>query len=301
MAGKTYLIAALAAGSLVMGAASAPVATAADSQLVDCAGGGALPFSLGALNGPRGAEAGSTSESLALRTFLASNPALATAPKSGWIEVTRKTVDANDYVRYLNTSGSTTHTALIFRVAGRSWQLHPTFPRICPLRRMASDTRASTPWNVIPRRLPRSPRSRYVWIQLTETNCAGGRRADGRVRLPVVDYSARRVVIVADIVPPKGTNSCQFNPPTYVKVPLPGPIGSRALVDGGSVPTNSRLNRTQIKRIRARRSVKDQLIFRRTKKELCRDKADGSLTIPGLRLTTRLQRRLDARASKCPD
>lgn len=295
------MFAALVAASFALGAAAAPIANAADNQLVDCAGGGALPFSLSALSGPRGAEAGTSAEAFALRTFLASNPALAAVPKSGWIEVVRKSIDANDYIRYSNTTGSTVHTVLIFRVAQRSWQLHPTFPRRCALRRMATETRASTPWNVVPSRLPRSPRSRAVWIQLTETSCAGGQPADGRVRLPVVDYGSRQVTIIADIVPPKGTNTCRANPPTYVKVSLPGPIGSRALVDGGSVPANSRLNRTQIKRIRARRSVKDQLIFRRTKNEFCLDLADGSLTIPGLTLTARQQRRLDVRAAACPE
>lgn len=285
---------------LALGAVASPVAGAADSPLVDCAGGGALPFSLEALGGPRGAESGTSSEARALRSFLASNASLAAAPKTGWVEVIRKTIDANDYVRYSNTTGSTVHTALIFRVAQRAWQLHPTFPRSCALRRMANETRASTPWNVIPSRLPRNPRSRFVWIQMTESRCASGRPADGRVRLPAVSYESRQVTIVADIVPPTGTNTCQSNPPTYVRVDLPGPIGSRALVDGGSVPANSRLSRTQLKRIRARRSVKDQLIFRRTKNELCLDRADGSLTIPGLSLTAAQQRRLDARAAACP-
>ncbi|MGB0890422.1 MAG: hypothetical protein ACPGWS_09080 [Solirubrobacterales bacterium] len=289
------------ASILAVAAFASSAGSASANDMIDCVDGGAMPFSLAAFSNPPNAEQGTSSEAAALRSFLATHGVGQQLPQSGWFELARKTVDANDYVRFGHGTATNFKNLLFFRVAGRAWQWHATFGQGCSLRTMATATRTSTPWNVDPKRLPRNPRSRVVWVQMTEKNCASGQPADGRAHVPVIRYSRSQILMIATIEPAKGSFTCQDNPPTYVRVVLARPIGRRALVDGGSVPTNSRLNRTQLKRIRARKRVRDVLIFQRTQNEICRDKSDGSLTIPGLRLTARLQRRLDSRASKCSD
>lgn len=274
-------------------------ASAAD-DLIDCEGGGAIPFTMAALDRPRNAESGSSGEATALRNYLANDPAAASLPKSGWFELARKTADANDYVRFGNGPLTAFRNLLFVRVAGGPWKPHSSFGQQCILRKLLSDGRASTPWNVVPNRLPVKRSARSLWIQMTETACASGRPADGRASVPVIQYAPTQITLLARIGPSTGTQTCQSNPPTYLKVELSQPIGSRALIDGGSVPSNSRLSRTQLKRIRQGRRKSSVLMFTRSQQEICLDAAENALTIPGLALTNKQRARLRVLDSRCP-
>lgn len=287
------------AALLVTVAFAANVGTATAEDLIDCEGGGAIPFTIDAFNGPRNFEAGTSSEATALRNFLATDPKAANLPKSGWFELRRQTSDANDYVRFGNGSLTSFRNLLFLRVAGGPWRPHPTFSQQCVLRALFSDGRASTPWNVVPRRLPIKRSARSVWIQMTESGCASGKPADGRASVPDIGYSPTQITMRARIERPGGTQTCQSNPPTYLKVDLSQPIGSRALVDGGSVPANSRLSRIQLKRIRQLRNKTSVLTFTRSQAEICFDAADGVLTIPGLTLNSKQRARLELLKSRC--
>lgn len=277
------------------------VSAAGAEELIDCEGGGAMPFTLAALDQPRNAESGTSPEAIALREYLATHSNATGDPKTGWFELARKTVDANDYVRFGNGPLIAFRNLLFVRVAGGPWKVHNTFASQCVLRKLFSDGRASTPWNVVPNRLPIRRTARSVWIQMKEIACAGGRPADGRTSVPVIEYAPTQITLYARIAPSTGTQTCQSNPPTYVKVDLSQPIGSRALVDGGSVPANSRLSRVQLKRIRQGRRKSSVLMFTRTQEEICRDAAENALTIPGLSLTNKQRARLRVLDARCPD
>lgn len=272
---------------------------AAVTDMIDCEGGGAIPFTLAALDQPRNAENGASSEAAALRSYLASDPAAAALPKSGWFELARKTSDANDYVRFGNGSLTAFRNVLMVRMAGGPWKPHSTFGQRCVLRKLFGDARASTPWNIVPSRLPLKRTRRSIWIQLTETACASGKPADGRVSVPDIEYAPTYITLVARIERSSGTQTCPGNPPTYVRVKLSQRIGSRALVDGGSVPANSRLSRTQLKRIRQRRNKTSVLTFTRSQTEVCFDAADGAVSIPGLKLNKKQLTRLGVLRSRC--
>lgn len=278
---------------------AANVSPAAALDQIDCLDGGAIPFTIDAFNGARNAETGSTPEAAALRNFLATDPKAAALPKSGWFELRRQTVDANDYVRYGHGSVTSFRNVLLIRVAGGPWRPHPTFGTQCVLRKLFADSRASTPWNVIPRLIPFRRTTRFIWVQMTETACASGKPADGRASVPIVEYAPTQITLIARIEKPSGTQTCQNNPPTYVKVNLTQPIGGRALVDGGSVPSNSRLSRVQLKRIRQRRNRTSVLTFTRSLSEICHDMADGAVTIPGLKLNKKQQARIGVLQSRC--
>lgn len=275
------------------------VSPAAAADLIDCENGGAIPFTLDAFNSPRNAETGTTQEAAALRNFLATDPRAAGLPKSGWFELRRQTSDANDYIRYGNGSLTSFRNLLFIRVAGGPWKPHPTFGTQCVLRKLFSDGRASTPWNIVPNRLPLKRSARSIWIQMTEMACASGRPAEGRAHVPVVEYAPTQITLTARIERSSGTQTCQTNPPTYVKVDLTQNIGSRALVDGGSVPANSRLSRIQLKRIRQRRNKASVLTFTRSQQEICFDVADGAPTVPGLTLNNKQRQRLELLKSRC--
>lgn len=277
----------------------AGTASAAVSDKIDCEGGGAIPFTIDAFDRARNAETGTSSEAAALRNYLASDPKAAGLPQSGWFELTRARVDANDYVRFGNGSLTSFRNLLFVRVAGGAWRPHPTFAQQCVLRKLFSDGRASTPWNIVPRRLPIKRTTRSIWVQMTESACASGKPADGRASVPEIEYGPTQITLTARIEASRGTQTCQNNPPTYVKVNLTQRIGSRALVDGGSVPANSRLSRTQLKRIRQGRRKTSVLLFTRSQKEICFDVADGSLTILGLYYSKKQTDRLAQLKSRC--
>ncbi|MGB0871504.1 MAG: hypothetical protein ACPGYP_00025 [Solirubrobacterales bacterium] len=278
---------------------SVTTALAATDQ-IDCIDGGAIPFTVEALQQPANAETGTSSEAAALRAVLASNPAAAGLPATGWFVLARKTVDANDYVRFGNGPLTSLKSLLLLRVAGGPWRLHPTFAQSCVLRKLHADGRPSTPWNVVPRRIPMNRNSRRVWIQMTETGCASGKPAGERASVPVIEYTRTKITLVARVERPPGTQTCEENPPTYLKVKLAQRIGGRALVDGGSAPANSRLSRKQLKRIRQRRNRTSVLTFTRSQQEVCLDLADGEVTIPGLRLNKKQRKRVEVLSSRCP-
>ncbi len=287
--------------AVLVAALAQNVATASAAlDQIDCIDGGAIPFTIDALQQPANAEAGASSEAAALRAVLASNPAAAGLPATGWFVLARKTVDANDYVRFGNGQLTTLKSLLLFRVAGGPWRLHPTFAKSCVLRKLHIDGRPSTPWNVVPRRIPMSRNSRSVWIQMTETGCASGQPAGDRASVPIIEYTRTQITLVARIEKPSGTQLCTENPPTYVKVKLKQRVGGRALVDGGSAPANSRLSRKQLKRIRQRRNRTSVLTFTRSQQEVCLDLADGEVTIPGLRLNKKQRKRIEVLSSRCP-
>lgn len=78
--------------------------------------------------------------------------------------------------------------------------------------------------------------STEVHLLVTETACAGGEPADGRVALERLVEHEDRVELAVGVEALDGAQTCQSNPPTPFTVELDEPLGARALVDVGVDP-----------------------------------------------------------------
>jgi len=73
-------------------------------------------------------------------------------------------------------------------------------------------------------------------ILVTETACASGQPATGRVEEPLVIRERARVQVAMFVRPLDGPAACPSNPPTPYTLRLDGPLGDRTLADGGTIP-----------------------------------------------------------------
>ena len=71
---------------------------------------------------------------------------------------------------------------------------------------------------------------------VTESACASGHPAAGRIIGPVVVPAADEVLVFFGVHPLPGNQDCQGNPSTRVPVDIGEPLGSRLLRDGGHLP-----------------------------------------------------------------
>ncbi len=71
---------------------------------------------------------------------------------------------------------------------------------------------------------------------VTETACASGRPADGRILDPWVAVDETQVLVVFAVRAGTGAQTCQGNPSSRVRVDLGEPLGERQLLDGGRFP-----------------------------------------------------------------
>jgi hypothetical protein len=73
---------------------------------------------------------------------------------------------------------------------------------------------------------------------VTESTCMRGASSEDRLRPPLIDYEADRVVIAYTVEPLEevGDSTCIGNPPTELMIELSEPLGERDLVDGGLLP-----------------------------------------------------------------
>ena len=83
---------------------------------------------------------------------------------------------------------------------------------------------------------PPDPASSQVHLLVTEVGCAGGKPADGRVRLERLAELEDRVELVIGVEAPEGAQTCPSNPPTAFTVELDEPLGDRTVVDGAVYP-----------------------------------------------------------------
>jgi hypothetical protein len=71
---------------------------------------------------------------------------------------------------------------------------------------------------------------------VTERSCAGGQSSEGRVAGPQVVASDTKILVIFTVRSLGGLQTCPSNPSTRVHVDLGVPLGTRALLDGGSLP-----------------------------------------------------------------
>jgi hypothetical protein len=69
-----------------------------------------------------------------------------------------------------------------------------------------------------------------------EAACVGGRTPEGRIEPPAIETTAETVTVGFEIRWLPGAGDCLANQPFPVVVTLPEALGSRTLLDGGSVP-----------------------------------------------------------------
>lgn len=139
-------------------------------------------------------------------TFLARTDALG-AP--GWVSV-ETAHDANGW--HMRTIGQCNLAVLIAPGLGPArWALDPAYPAPGP---------ASTELHVL------------VW----EVQCSGGSPLTGRIGPPVVDYGTSTVTVTLGVRPLGGVQTCPGSHGTPAIVRLSEPLGSRTLLDGGTVP-----------------------------------------------------------------
>jgi hypothetical protein len=103
-----------------------------------------------------------------------------------------------------------------------------------PERRIRDGVTASS-WRLRPGTLV-IPGRRVFRILVTESACAGGQPATGRVEEPLVIRERARVQVAIFVRPLDGPSTCPSNPPTPYTVRLERPLGDRTLVDGGTIP-----------------------------------------------------------------
>jgi hypothetical protein len=92
-------------------------------------------------------------------------------------------------------------------------------------------------------------------ILVTETACASGQSAAGRVEEPLLIREQARVQVAMFVRPLDGPATCPSNPPTPYTLRLDRPLGDRTLADGGTIPprpVRGRLTRRGYQRAIAR-------------------------------------------------
>jgi hypothetical protein len=73
-------------------------------------------------------------------------------------------------------------------------------------------------------------------VDVTEWACASGQSNAERLQTPLIFEEAARVVVVFTVTRQDGSFTCIANPSTRVEVHLTQPLGSRPLLDGGTLP-----------------------------------------------------------------
>ena len=71
---------------------------------------------------------------------------------------------------------------------------------------------------------------------VTEMACASGQSSADRIVTPRIVVEADAITITFGVTPLEGSQDCQGNPASEVRVELPEPLGDRELRDGGVYP-----------------------------------------------------------------
>jgi hypothetical protein len=103
-----------------------------------------------------------------------------------------------------------------------------------PVPRVRDGVIASS-WRLRPGTLV-TPERRVFRILVTESACAGGQPATGRVEAPLVIRERTRVQVAMFVRPLGVPATCPSNPPTPYTLRLARPLGKRTLADGGTIP-----------------------------------------------------------------
>ncbi len=91
-------------------------------------------------------------------------------------------------------------------------------------------------WQLDPDFPSPDPGDTSIQVLAADLQCASGVAADDRLLEPDVHASEGKIVITFWAHPLKGAQTCPSHPPARRVVDLGGPLGLRALADGGVYP-----------------------------------------------------------------
>ncbi len=232
-------------GLLVLGTSTTSAATGGSgSALYSCGG---VPFHLGALNRPRGYERGRSPLARALRAFLRKSANDVGQSSHGWFLLGRR-----GSVALLASGRRSPYGELIFGLKHARWTWEGSGG--CAPRAYHYGLEGSK-W-FLPARTKLAPSTRRVRLLVQEDNCASGHDARGRVLPPIIRYGTRAITVTYFIRPAGGNQTCQGVPPTPVTLILKQPLGHRALLDGATPASSSRLSRRIDRTLHAARGIR---------------------------------------------
>ena len=219
-------------------AAPAPVSSAAPNTIPNpgvsflryaC---GRFPFGAEVLDITRTDERAATPIAAALRAHLAaSGPDFEWLPDHGWTLVGEDTTGA-EFVAV--TGGDPGMAFVAVESAGGTWTV--TGWGTCRPTRVMPDGLGSADW-WLPGDRPTPGRDTRTFEALVmERNCASGRPADGRIVGPDVVGVNSLVLVTFAVRPLEGVQTCPSNPASRVTVDLGEALGTRSLLDGGTLP-----------------------------------------------------------------
>jgi hypothetical protein len=189
-------------------------------------------FSASALSGPAGADQSTDAAASALRNLLASGSMdAAFLPRTGW----RRVASEPDQVLFVAPVPGSDPPYASVTVAPKSgsseWSV--TAWGQCRIQAHLASPFAVATWT-----LEATPQSSATTITalVSESTCAGGELAAGRISDPLVAYGDTTVTITFGVVPLGGAQTCPLPPPSPVTVQLREPLGDRQLQDGSVYP-----------------------------------------------------------------
>jgi hypothetical protein len=191
--------------------------------------GGPPAFKVADLNAPLGAELNDDPPAQVLRAFAADPGGAEAVPATGWRVLSR----SNQEVLFACEEDGEHYLVRVERTPGGNWEWAESayfFESFQAIR----DGNPASEWCVDPAADPPSPADTELQVYVTETHCASGRSAEGRIERPDIFYSGPEVRIVAYVTRLRGTQTCPGNPPTPAVFVLPESIGDRRLVDAGT-------------------------------------------------------------------
>lgn len=109
-----------------------------------------------------------------------------------------------------------------------------TSAQACELRRNFGDLENATV--TLDPAAPPQPGDRWVRLLVTETACASGEPATGRVQVPLLEPGDDAVRVAFGVTRREGNQNCPGNPATPFTLELPEPLGERPLIDAGVYP-----------------------------------------------------------------
>lgn len=204
----------------------------ADASLLRYACNDGFAFGADLLAEDGAAELAATPEAAALRDFLARGDMdIAWLPDTGWILAGADPRHAQFLAPDAQGGGMVDVT---LESTGGAWKV--TGWGGCQPQRVLADGLGEASWVLAPdERI--GPATIAFTALVTELDCASGRSSEGRVVGPDILQLEDQVLVTFAVRPiPAKTQTCQGNPPTTVEVVLPGPLGARRLLDGGTLP-----------------------------------------------------------------
>lgn len=106
----------------------------------------------------------------------------------------------------------------------------------CRLRTVLSAVSGPASWTLDPSFPAPAADATTLHLLVTELACSSGRPPTGRISEPLIATTATTVTITIGVRPLGGDQNCPGLMGTPIAVTLPGPLGNRTLLDGGTFP-----------------------------------------------------------------